>query len=96
VDYAARFGGDEFVVIMPEADSKIAMEAAKRITAVLSRPFQDVGCVQISVGTAVWDQSKSAIEDLLKTADEVLYRAKAGRPEKYATGSDFKGNSVKA
>jgi len=95
VDYAARFGGDEFVVIMPEADSEIAMEAAKRITAVLSRPFQDVGCVQISFGSAVWDQSKNTIETFLKAADEGLYRAKAGRTKKHATGSDIKGNSVK-
>ncbi|MBN1264563.1 MAG: diguanylate cyclase [Anaerolineales bacterium] len=96
VDYAARFGGDEFIVIMPEADLKTAVDAAQRIIDVLGEPFSDIGPVRISGGAAVWDQSMLSIEALLKAADDVLYQAKAIRRDNSVIAVDIRGVSAQA
>jgi diguanylate cyclase (GGDEF)-like protein len=82
-DLAARFGGEEFVVVLPETGSEGAMVVAERlIEGVRSRRMaHDVSTVApwvtVSVGlaTQVPTRDRSAI-DLLQAADHALYQAK--------------------
>lgn len=81
VDLACRFGGEEFVVLMPDTDYRQAQGVAERVRqAVAERPFEAGAqrplTVTVSVGVALNDSSADTPEMLLKRADIALYRAK--------------------
>ncbi len=75
-DTAARYGGDEFALVLPEAGEDEALQAAARICDRVSddgeRPV-----LSVSVGVAVYPQDGTTIERLLSTADKNLYEMKA-------------------
>ena len=81
VDLACRFGGEEFVVLMPDTDYRQAQNVAERVrTAVAERSF-DTGsqqplAVTVSVGVALNESESDTPEMILKRADVALYRAK--------------------
>lgn len=80
VDLACRFGGEEFVVLMPDTDYGQAQRVAERVRmAVAESPFDVSGLplgVTISVGLALNESPADTPEVLLKRADIALYRAK--------------------
>jgi two-component system cell cycle response regulator len=82
IDLACRYGGEEFVVVMPETDLGVAGMVAERIRrAIASNPFsvssgQNRLDVTISIGLATLDTKGELIADVLKRADQALYRAK--------------------
>lgn len=80
-DMAARFGGDEFVVLQIPVESPAEVSAlAGRIVKELSRPYIIDGheiVIGASIGVAMLPRDGSNIEQLLKNADMALYRAKA-------------------
>ncbi|WP_373565808.1 GGDEF domain-containing protein [Paraburkholderia bryophila] len=85
-DFIARFGGEEFVVVLPDCGAQMASQLAERLrVAVVQRgvaaPFTPAGRVTVSVGIATTRNSELAAPDvLLAQADAALYRAKdAGR-----------------
>ncbi|HET59838.1 MAG TPA: diguanylate cyclase [Chloroflexi bacterium] len=84
-DSISRFGGDEFVVLLPQTSLKGAMTAANRILLhCLSSPVSTLAgtiFLSLSIGIATWDTEASAdsditYDDLLKQADEAMYFAK--------------------
>jgi diguanylate cyclase (GGDEF)-like protein/PAS domain S-box-containing protein len=79
-DTLARFGGDEFVVLLEDVeDSGEAVRVAERITDELRRPFVLEGrelFVRTSVGIALGTACTKSAEDLLRDADTAMYRAK--------------------
>lgn len=80
-DVAARYGGDEFVIMLPDTPARGALEVAERIRhAVESAPFTTeagrVPCT-VSIGVASYPQDGRGIESLLARADRALYEAKA-------------------
>jgi diguanylate cyclase (GGDEF)-like protein len=80
MDTAARYGGDEFVLILPETDAEAARLVAQRI----SRRLADDGevpKVSVSIGTAVYPDDGETINEILGAADRDLYREK-GVPKK--------------
>jgi diguanylate cyclase (GGDEF)-like protein len=74
-DTAARYGGDEFALVISEGGSKEAQQVALRIR---ERVSQDAGIppLSISVGAAAYPQDGSTREELLETADRELYAMK--------------------
>ncbi len=81
-DLAARFGGDEFVVLLPEADAAQALRCLERIRAAIGRAriaAAEDG-VTVSAGLAVFDPTARAtvsVSAWLRQADAALYAAKA-------------------
>ncbi|MET3897252.1 two-component system cell cycle response regulator [Devosia sp. UYZn731] len=81
VDLACRFGGEEFVVLMPDTDFRQAEAVAERVReAVADRGFE-VGTarpltVTVSVGVTLQESLADTPETLIKRADVALYRAK--------------------
>ncbi len=76
-EHVARVGGEEFALILPDADGVGAFAAAERIRqAIASRPFADVGPLTISAGVCALSTAGSATE-LYRLADVALYWAKA-------------------
>jgi len=82
IDLACRYGGEEFVVVMPDTDTNFAMTVAERLRqSVENTPFPlshaPAGIrVTVSVGIASSTGNNDAAEDLLRRADQALYRAK--------------------
>ncbi|HZY67406.1 MAG TPA: PleD family two-component system response regulator [Devosia sp.] len=81
VDLACRFGGEEFVVLMPDTDYRQAQGVAERVRmAVAERGFESPGlrplAVTCSVGVALNEHEADTPEMILKRADVALYRAK--------------------
>jgi diguanylate cyclase (GGDEF)-like protein len=80
VDRVARFGGEEFCVILPHTLHEGALQAAERLRdaiRALSIDWQDeVISVTVSTGVATAHTTDDALDDLLQRADEALYRAK--------------------
>lgn len=83
-DVAARYGGDEFVVLLPETPEKGALEVAERIRgAVAAAPLDIEGrriACSVSVGIAVFPGDGQTLDTLIARADRAMYQAKqAGR-----------------
>lgn len=84
-DTAYRYGGEEFLIILPEQDLESASVAAERLRGgveELAIPHESrtpPGALTVSVGlAALMPGEKKTVEDLLKEADAALYRAKEG------------------
>jgi len=84
IDIPARYGGDEFALVLPEAGEAEAGQAASRICERLAQDGQDP-FISVSVGQAVYPTDGVTTEQLLGAADEALYKMK--RMQKRDTGS---------
>lgn len=76
IDTAARFGGDEFAVVLPETDMESAKLVADRLCDNLANDGRHPK-LSMSVGVAIYPMDGDAIETLLPAADTALYRMKA-------------------
>jgi diguanylate cyclase (GGDEF)-like protein/PAS domain S-box-containing protein len=98
-DTVARFGGDEFGILLEEIVSeRDAIEVAQRIAAAFARPFV-LGVtehfVSASVGIALADDTDQAPEALIRDADAAMYRAKErGRARYELFDEDMRARAV--
>ncbi|WP_108397326.1 PleD family two-component system response regulator [Devosia submarina] len=81
VDLACRFGGEEFVVLMPDTDYRQAEAIAERVRQSISERQFDIGAqrqlaVTVSAGVTLNEAQSDTPESLIKRADVALYRAK--------------------
>jgi diguanylate cyclase (GGDEF)-like protein/PAS domain S-box-containing protein len=76
IDTAARYGGDEFAIVLPETGAEAANQVAQRIYDSIAndgmRPL-----LSVSTGVAVYPHDGERIEALLRVADEAMYSMKA-------------------
>lgn len=81
VDRVGRFGGEEFIVLLPGTSATEALNAAERVRdALLRRPWAWQGEVlrlTVSTGVAAWRGPHDEVDLLLKRADAAMYRAKS-------------------
>ena len=91
IDTAARYGGDEFVVLLPETSKDQAMECAKRLRSEISKwkflAEEPYGPLQItaSLGVAAAPVCAGARDTLIEAADAAMYAAKrAGKNRTYS------------
>lgn len=83
VDRVARFGGDEFAVLLVQTEKSAAVEVLRRVCAAIkSAPVMTEGGVTIdaalSVGIAAMPEDARTADTLVAAADKALYAAKAG------------------
>ncbi|RLP23385.1 PleD family two-component system response regulator [Mesorhizobium sp. YM1C-6-2] len=82
IDLACRFGGEEFVVVMPDTEGAVAEKVAERVRAeIAGLPFVINGVsipVTVSVGVSSLKRGVDSVAELLKRADVALYEAKSG------------------
>jgi two-component system cell cycle response regulator len=82
IDLACRYGGEEFVIIMPETDMSVAAVVAERLRRrIAGEPFpiqQGAALlnVTLSIGLATLANPEDTAATILKRADQALYRAK--------------------
>lgn len=82
IDYCARLGGEEFAVLLPDADGRTVFSVAQRLRAALERaPQVESGAAgvsyTVSIGVAMLQPGED-ITSLMARADTALYAAKAG------------------
>jgi diguanylate cyclase (GGDEF)-like protein len=80
VDSIARFGGDEFAVLLPgAANPDAAVRVAEKIATTLSKPFMLKGLtldVEASVGISLYPEHGNDVDTLIQRADVAMYQAK--------------------
>jgi diguanylate cyclase (GGDEF)-like protein len=90
VDTAARFGGDEFALVLPETDLEAARHVASRVAQRVAQDGEQP-TLSVSVGVAMYPGDGSTVDTLLAAADRSLYESKAlvhgtARPTEGVTG----------
>jgi len=82
-DVACRYGGEEFILIMPDASLEVALERAEQFRqAVVELQVRDGGRahagITLSLGVAIFPQHGRTVDAVLRAADAALYQAKQG------------------
>ena len=77
VDIISRYGGEEFVILLPEADKEEAYTVSERLRKKMSElEIDDLPKLSISLGISSYPEDGSDIEMLIKKADAAMYAAK--------------------
>lgn len=78
VDLPTRYGGDEFMIVLPEAAGGVAEGIARRIQAEIQRVSFDGVRLSASAGVVDWQPEYATVEDFVQAVDQSLYREKRG------------------
>jgi len=82
IDLACRTGGEEFIIALPETDVEVAYKVAERLRRAIAGKVFNAGpeagnlTVTVSIGVAELESAAESLDDIVKRADEALYRAK--------------------
>jgi two-component system cell cycle response regulator len=84
-DTAARIGGDEFVVILPDVEGREdALMVSQKISNAIRQPFPVIAqecCVGVSIGISLFPDDGTDIKTLMKVADQAMYEVKKQRQD---------------
>jgi diguanylate cyclase (GGDEF)-like protein len=94
VDCASRYGGDEFIILLPAIEKEDAFEIAERIRGLVNAetPYGDAGrvAVSVSIGIAAFPENGNTPEAIVAGADSALYHCKRnGRNRVVFAGEDL-------
>ena len=90
-DSAFRIGGDEFALLLPQTDSQQALALSRRVEAVfveMLEPLQLQVAVSMDHGIAIFPQDAEQADQLIRIADERLYRQKHANHKKTVNGAN--------
>lgn len=98
-DFLARYGGDEFVAIVPDTDSTDVLELARRIedavhTFTLSVEDSDPARVGVSIGTACYPIHGETFDQIIVSADKAMYLTKSFHRKRNAIREEIESGSV--
>ncbi len=82
IDVLCRYGGDEFMILLPDTSAEQALQFAERLRESIERlpfplPHEQALHVSVSVGVAVYPENGALAEDLIRTADAALLWGKS-------------------
>lgn len=101
-DILARFGGEEFVILLPEIDKERGRKVAEKLRRAIERAdfpkgtTQPLGRITISLGLASFPEDSGRSPDLLERADRALYTAKTLGRNQVAVAPHANGDGSKA
>ena len=73
----ARFGGDEFVVLLPETTGEAARTFLTKLHELLNAAMEQQGWeVTFSIGAATYNMAQSTVDEVIQQADELMYKVK--------------------
>ena len=75
IDTAARYGGDEFALVLPETGESAAQQVVERVRNCLEMD-EEVPQLSLSIGIATFPQRGTTVQQLLECADRALYEMK--------------------
>lgn len=76
-DYFGRWGGEEFIIMSPDSDNEGRCILADKLVKIIAETeFEKIGRVTMSVGVTISNEADSNLDDIIKRADQGLYRAK--------------------
>ncbi|RLQ87710.1 PleD family two-component system response regulator [Notoacmeibacter ruber] len=84
MDLACRYGGEEFIIVMPDTDAGAAQQVAERLRMAIETTSFDLGAgkpsinITVSIGVSSLNSPDDTVSSLLKAADRALYAAKEG------------------
>lgn len=79
-DYVGRMGGDEFLMVLPDTDAAGAIRLCRRVTRYIEkkqeRSWEGLPVPTLSFGIAIYPDCARSSDELVRTADEAMYKAK--------------------
>ncbi len=91
--HICRFGGDEFIAFLPGHDRLVSLEMAERVRMAIENAGMEKDGISlrptISIGVALFPHHAEEVLDLVATADQALYRAKAEGKNKVSVWNDL-------
>jgi len=85
IDCVTRLGGDEFIALMPETDLKGARIVVERIRSAVEGALEAGDWpATVSVGLVTFIRMPASIDELVKTADDLMYSVRKGSKESVA------------
>ena len=101
-DTVARYGGDEFILLLPDLDKDAAVDDVLLVINKLQRVFQEPidlqgrsVLIEFSIGVALYPDDASSFSDLLKMADTAMYVAKKAMDKNFAFYSQGMNHDVR-
>lgn len=94
VDRVTRIGGEEFAIVMPQAEAAVAVETANRLCKLIrAEPIPAGGDLRLSLtlslGVAVFPADTAKGDDIVRAADKALYAAKSGGRDRVVRYGDL-------
>lgn len=76
-DYFGRWGGEEFIIMSPDSDNEGRCILADKLVKIIAETeFKKIGRITMSVGVTISNEADTNLDDIIKRADQGLYRAK--------------------